>query len=181
MTNINIADTDSLGLWAFSLESELEGKSCIFISYSSKDIEAAQAIGKYLNEVVEVAIYLDTKDYLLQTAISEEDDNKIVCSIKKGLKSSTHLLCLISENTDKSWWVPYEFGIADNSNLKVYSLKLKDVSGIPSFIKTHDVLYGREDFIKFASTLSPYGELFYNKNYLKFSAIADNLISYLDE
>ena len=90
---------------------------CVFISHKKEDAAAAESIGKYLTDVVGVNIYLDSKDLVLQEAVSTDNDKKIVESIKRGLACSTHLLCVTSEKTRLSWWVPYEIGIADDSGV----------------------------------------------------------------
>ena len=68
-------------------------------------------------------------------------------SINDGLSVSTHLLCLISEKTRLSWWVPYEIGIASSKKMPIASLKLKSIDDVPSFLKTETVLNNIPEFL----------------------------------
>ena len=154
---------------------------CVFISHKKEDEAAAITIGTYLTDVVGVNIYLDTQDILLKEAVSTENDQKIVESIQTGLACSTHLLCLISDKTKLSWWVPYEIGFADKQKIDIAALKLKDIDDIPSYIKIRKTLFNMEDFLRYISGLGRYGSLFAEENYIHFSS-ADNkmLTDYID-
>lgn len=131
--------------------------NCVFISHKKEDEAAANAIGKYLMEQVGVDIYLDTKDVTLQEAVSEDNDKKIVDSIRSGIETSTHLLCLVSDETRLSWWVPYEVGSAASKGKEIATLKLKNVVDIPSFLKTEQVIKTVNDFFNYTKTLEPFG------------------------
>lgn len=158
-----------------------KGEKCVFISHKKDDEAAAIAIGSYLTDTVGVNIYLDTQDCILQEAVSTENDRKIVESIQAGLICSTHLLCLISDKTQLSWWVPYEIGFADNENLNIAILKLKDVEDIPSFLKIKRTISNTEDFLWYASEMGPYGSLFTEKYYAHFSKCDNQVLSkYVD-
>ncbi len=145
------------------------GKRCVFISHKKEDEDAAVAIGAYLTDVVGVNIYLDTKDCVLEEAVSSRNDQLIVDSIKRGLVYSSDLLCLISDKTKLSWWVPYEIGFADKQKIDIAVLKLKNVDDIPSYLKIKKVLLNKEDFLRYISQLGPYGSLMANENYRYFS------------
>lgn len=154
--------------WERSLFS-CEKKRCVFISHKKEDQEAAIAIGSYLTDTVGVNIYLDTQDCVLKEAVSLENDQLIVESIKKGLACSTDLLCLISDKTHLSWWVPYEIGFADKQNINIAILKLKDIEDIPSYLKIKKTLLNTEDFLQYVSQLGPYGSIMAKEDYSRFS------------
>lgn len=128
-------------------------EKCVFISHKKEDENVAKKIGDFLMKEVGVNIYLDTQDCELKEAVSENNDKKIVKSIKTGLECSTHLLCLISDKTRLSWWVPYEIGYAEKKEIDIASLKLKTINedDIPSFLKVKNVLYDRNDFNEYVS------------------------------
>lgn len=134
--------------------------SCVFISHKKEDVDVARAISEYLMNKICVDVYFDENDNGLQAATQVEDDRYIVESIKRGLACSTHLLCLISDKTKLSWWVPYEIGIMDNKGLSITSLKLRGIDELPSFLKINKVLYTCEDFANYVHTLGPYGTIF---------------------
>ena len=131
-------------------------------------------------EIVGVNIYLDILDEPLQTATQIENDRLIVDSTKKGLECSTHLLCLISDKTQLSWWVTYEIGIADNNNLSIASLKLKTVNDIPSFLKIHPAFYNIDEFVRNAISYKQYETTFFNEDYSRISIKTELLKKHID-
>ena len=141
--------------WEFSTRSG----NCVFISHKKEDETAAKSVGDYLMKQVGVDIYLDLYDVELKEAVSVENDKKIVASIKRGIETSTHLLCLVSDRTKLSWWVPYEIGVAGEHGKKIATLKLKGIEDIPSFLKTEPVLNTTQAFFNYTKTLEPYGGL----------------------
>ncbi len=164
------------------LESRVEKENCIFISHKKEDENAAIEVGNFLLSEVGVNIYLDVNDCVLQEAVSKENDKKIVDSIKRGLGVSTHLLCLISDKTKLSWWVPFEIGVADIENKYIASLKLRNVDEIPSFLKIHETLYDIQDLIKYSSRVTPLSYYFESSNYSKLvNSDTRKLNQYIDE
>ena len=172
----NIALESNIGKSLFKEKEE----QCVFISHKKEDEQAAIDIGRYLTDVVGVHIYLDFLDDKLQKATQIENDQVIVDSIKEGLKYSTHLLCLISDKTRLSWWVPYEIGVADDKNLKIASLKLNKTDDIPSYLKVHPAFYNVNQFVEYTSTYKKYGQIFYEKSYRNLSACTDLLKKHIE-
>lgn len=152
---VNFATASDLERVCFSKQS-----NCVFISHKKEDENAAITIGQYLTDIVDINIYLDIKDCTLQEAVSTENDAKIVNSIQKGLDVSSHLLCLISDKTKLSWWVPYEIGYATKAGIDIASLQLKTVDDIPSYLKTNNVITSIDDFNKYIKHVLPYNGLF---------------------
>lgn len=156
-------------------------KRCIFISHKKEDQDAAIAIGNYLTDTVNVNIYLDIQDCILEEAVSSENDQQIVESIKKGLECSSDLLCLISEETKLSWWVPYEIGFADKQKIDIAVLKLKEVQDIPSYLKIKKTLLNTDDFLQYISQLGPYGSITAKDDYVRFAqSNISTLTEYID-
>lgn len=175
----NIAQVSNIDRLVFKNQINNHKEKCVFISHKKEDEGAAIDIGRFLMEVVGVNIYLDVMDESLQTATQIDNDKWIVESIKKGLECSTHLLCLISENTHLSWWVPYEIGIADNKNIRIASLKLKSIDDIPSFLKIHPAFYTIEEFVQNSVSYTPYG-IFFDRNYNRISNNTEMLKKHID-
>ena len=143
---------------------EIKGdKICVFISHKKEDQHIAVELGKFLMEQLGVDIYLDIFDPELQEAVSVENDAKIVASITNGLKLSNILLCVISDKTRLSWWVPYEIGIADSSQIEVASIRTKDIDDFPSFLKTKKTFNNLSELIEFILKKRRYAELFYSE------------------
>lgn len=128
---------------------------CVFISHKKEDEAAAESIGQYLMNAVDVDIYLDKYDATLRRAVSSDNEKQIVESIKEGLKSSTALPCIISDKTRWSWWVPYEVGIADISGYDIASIKTKAIDDLPEFLKIRRTIYDTRELKAFAEELNP--------------------------
>jgi len=129
---------------------------CVFLSHKSEDKSAVKAIGNYVKKRG-VDIYLDVDDPSLQQAIEDDDHVAITKSIELGIHASTDLMTLISEITKNSWWVPYEVGFAKSEQKYLSTLKLKNVSYIPSFLKVTKLL-------KSAKALEQYIDEVKNRN-----------------
>ena len=129
---------------------EIKGeKTCVFISHKKEDQHIAIELGDFLTNQLGVDIYLDVFDPELKEAVSVENDSQIVASIKKGLKLSHILLCIISDKTRLSWWVPYEIGVADCSEIKIASIRTKNVDDFPSFLKTKKTIDNLTELVEF--------------------------------
>ncbi len=143
----------ALSKYAYLLASEYSS-NCVFISHKKEDTEAAKAIGDFLMNVMGVDIYLDIYDEELQEAADVDNDKKIVEMIERGINTSSHLLCLISDKTKLSWWVPYEIAIAKCGKKRIASLKLNTTEDIPSFLKIEEVLWTIQDFLEYVRKFS---------------------------
>lgn len=100
---------------------DYNGKCCVFISHQYADKSAARMIADYLISCG-IDVYFDEYDL----NINRNDPVSVVNAIKTGLRKSTHLMCLLSENAFKSKWVPWEVGYGYEHN--VFCVKLKDVA-----------------------------------------------------
>jgi hypothetical protein len=125
-----------------SYASSGEDKPCIFLSHISIDKTAVQGIADYIMEKADIDVYLDIHDDELQTAVYRGDSEEITALIERGIASSSHAMCLISEKTIRSWWVPYELGYAKKSGKEISSLKLKGAVDLPDFLKIGTLIQG---------------------------------------
>lgn len=95
----------------------------VFISYRHSDrlkaLEIATKLG--LNNIT---YYLDVIDEESKTT----DD--ITDVITKNIKKCTHLLAIISPNTNGSWWVPFEIGEATIADRRICSYAYKEFTYI---------------------------------------------------
>lgn len=120
-------------------------RKCIFLSHKSEDKASAKKIGEYIMKELDLDIYLDEYDTGLQKAIEDKNDKEIVNHINKGIDEASHLLCIISDKTQVSWWVSYEIGYAKKSSKDIASLQLKSIDDIPSFLKVEKYLSNIDD------------------------------------
>lgn len=121
---------------------------CIFLSHKSEDKDAVKKIAEYIRDRG-VDIYLDADDPFLQKAVLAKDDKKITEFIELGIKSSTDLMSILSEKTKGSWWVPYEVGFGRSSELPVATMKLRDVTDLPSFLLVTHIIEGTGSLDKY--------------------------------
>lgn len=148
--------------------SSIKNRPCVFLSHKKEDKEACRQIAEYLKKA-EIDYYLDEEDLMLQTAVKSNDPHRITESIKKGIRESTHMLCVISEKTYQSNWVPFEVGyghaaiidksMVENSRdkqIKLSILILKDLSEkqLPDYMKVGYLIGGSKGLNKYISELS---------------------------
>lgn len=120
----------------------IKDKPCIFLSHISIDKSAVIKIADYIMNKADIDVYLDIHDDELQNAVNRGNSAEITALIERGITNSSHAMCLISEKTIGSWWVPYELGYAKKSDKKISSLKLKGNVDLPDFLKMGELIYG---------------------------------------
>jgi hypothetical protein len=119
-------------------------KQCVFLSHRRVDKAAVVAIAHYIRDSG-VNIYLDANDQHLQAADRAGDDATVANCIERGISFSTDVLALISEKTQRSWWVPYELGYGKMAGKILACLKLKDVAKLPSFLSIVKQILNRQE------------------------------------
>lgn len=129
-------------------------KPCIFLSHISVDKSAARGIANYLMVNGDVDVYLDENDAALQAAAILDNPKLITAFIEAGLKYSTHLMCLVTQDTVRSWWVPYEIGFAKNDGKEIATLKLKGEVKLPEFLEIGVVLKGTTSLNAYIKNMS---------------------------
>lgn len=132
-----------------SYSSVREDKPCIFLSHVSIDKAAVKSIADYIMDKADIDVYLDIHDNELQNAVDRGDSAEITALIERGIAHSSHAMCLISEKTIGSWWVPYELGYAKKSGKKISSLKLKGTVDLPDFLKIGAIIHGTKSLNKY--------------------------------
>lgn len=126
--------------------------SCVFISHKYEDLRAAQEVAAYIMDYG-IDVYLDDRDLKLKKAVDARNSQGIVACIEGGINSSTHILVMVTENTRKSWWVPYETGYAKKGGKGIASLLLKEADEFPDYLKIETTLRGFGDLTGFLNTL----------------------------
>ncbi|MEC1717789.1 toll/interleukin-1 receptor domain-containing protein [Schinkia azotoformans] len=132
-----------------------KGKPCIFLSHISLDNSLVEKIGEYIIKAG-IDIYLDSKDADLQKAVDQKNDLAVTKFIEDGINKSTHLMCIISEKTQNSWWVPYEIGYGKKASKNIVSMNLKTIPSdkLPSYINITQHLTGIKSLNQFLKNLS---------------------------
>lgn len=184
MRGFNKASVNDSILWEVKKMSNFSigQRSCVFLSHKYEDKQACREIAKYLSEA-EIDYYLDEEDTNLQSAALANDPYKITESIKKGIRECTHMLCVVSEKTFRSNWIPFEVGyghaaiidkgMIQNSRdqkIKLSILTLKDISEttLPDFMKVGYQIRGTKSLNKYISELTKKSETtLLNENRIK--------------
>lgn len=137
-------------------------KVCVFISHKDMDTLAAIELGNHIMEDLGLNIYLDIYDNTLQAADKEGDLEGIVESIQKGISFASHLLCVISDKSQDSWWIPYEIGFAQAYGLKTASIIVKETEYLPTYLRVKDspVFLDIKTFDEYMAGFMGYGGLF---------------------
>ena len=130
---------------------------CIFISHQKDDSLWGRFMATYIkNEGIDV--FYDEFDKLLQDPAKREDPAEVTSIITNALTISTHMICLVSEKTKKSWWVPYEIGFAwNNKFLGPKNIKLvfrNDITHKPEFFTILDDITQSDEFDNFLKKIS---------------------------
>ncbi|MEN8342597.1 TIR domain-containing protein [Acinetobacter baumannii] len=91
----------------------------VFISYRHTDRQKALDVATKLR-INNITCYLDVIDDESKTT------NDITEVITKNIKKCSHLLAIISPNTNGSWWVPFEIGEATIADRRICSYAYKE-------------------------------------------------------
>lgn len=137
-----------------------KNRTCIFISHKKEDKVMARQIANYIMECG-VDVFFDENDPVLSNPETNNDPIKVTNAINKALDNSTHLICIISEKTKESWWVPYEIGFVSNKapftseNIRI--ILIKDIEKLPDYLflaKRIETTIELDSFLKSASNTS---------------------------
>lgn len=113
----------------------------VFISHRSTDSDQATFVYCYLT-THGVQCYIDKLDETLQST-----DN-ITDVILTRIKQCSHMMAIVSQQTSGSWWVPFEIGVATDSDRRISSFRAINVD-LPHFLSKWPVLKDKHDLDKF--------------------------------
>ncbi|WP_308723947.1 toll/interleukin-1 receptor domain-containing protein [Metapseudomonas otitidis] len=104
----------------------------VFISYRHSDRDVALAINEKFR-IKGIKTYID----VLDAESSSTDD--ITAVITDRIASCSHLLAVVSQDTAKSWWVPFEIGEATIIARRISSYKTGALQ-LPDYLQKWPVL-----------------------------------------
>jgi hypothetical protein len=114
----------------------------VFISHRKADTLIALTIS--LSFALEgVKNYIDELDEEIQRT----DD--ITSLIMKRVNECSHMMVIVSGNTQGSWWVPFEIGVASRADRRITTYKSEDKITLPEFLKKWPILKNNIDLKKF--------------------------------
>jgi hypothetical protein len=134
-----------------------KNRTCIFISHKKEDMLKASETANYIMDCG-VDVFFDENDAVLSNPESNNDPIKVTNAINNALNKSTHMICIISDKTKESWWVPYEIGFVSNKapftaeNIRI--ILIKDVVKLPDYLflaKKIETAIELDSFVKSAS------------------------------
>lgn len=121
--------------------------NCVFISHQKNDKEIAKKIADYINKSG-VDIYFDEYDI----SINRDDPKSIVNAIKTGIRRSSHMLCILSQNALDSKWMPWEIGYGyDRLHVAGITVKELSKSDLPEYLQIVPVLRGTKSLNEYIS------------------------------
>ncbi|WP_277014967.1 toll/interleukin-1 receptor domain-containing protein [Flavobacterium lindanitolerans] len=158
----------------------LHSRPCVFLSHKREDKSACRKIADYLKNAG-IDYYLDEEDDNLQYASERGDAVRITESIKNGIKNSSHMMVVVSDQTYRSLWVPFEVGYGhaaildqeklqlEKNRIRLSVLTLKDIAEktLPDYLQVGYVIKGTKSLNEYISKIT---------NKLEKSLISENLL-----
>lgn len=118
----------------------------VFISHSTPDDALARAVYSQLDRKG-INCYLDDLD---AAAGAARGTPSITSLILERLERCTHLLAIVTSNTVRSWWVPFEIGVARRAPRVISTYTNLGLSPLPEFLREWPVLTGSSAVDEFA-------------------------------
>jgi len=115
----------------------------VFISHKSSDKDQALIIARYL-EQRRVRVYIDIFDPALKNT------NDITSVIVDRVRTCTHIIAVTSMETTKSWWVPFEIGVATDQDRRITTYALQP-SDLPDYLKKWPIMTHQRDLEEFVN------------------------------
>lgn len=145
--------------------SEERERCCIFISYQRKDETFASDVATYIMRK-DIDVYFDLHDNDLKLQSQNDDPAGVTAAIRKGVNKSNYMLVIVSVDTFRSLWVPFEIGYAFDkmkNNLKVLRRKDIEKNTLPGYLKIKEMLWGVASLNRFLYQLQPKKNISENK------------------
>lgn len=117
---------------------------CIFISYQRKDENYACEVTNYIMSK-QIDVYFDLEGNDLKLSNQRNNPKAVTDAIRNGLNRSDYMLVIVSPDTYRSLWVPFEVGYAfDKKGAKMKILRHKGISktSMPDYLKIKEMLHG---------------------------------------
>ena len=114
----------------------------IFISHKKEDEYTAFGIQQVL-ENMGIEAYLD----ILDDTISDNVE-KLTKHIRKKLRECSDVIVVLSDNTKRSWWVPFEIGMATEKDMPIANY-LTSYEKLPEYLEYWPRLKNQQDVKKY--------------------------------
>jgi hypothetical protein len=118
----------------------------VFISHSTADDALARTVYNQLH-AKGITCYLDDLD---RAAAAARGTTAVTTLILSRLESCSHLLAVVTTNTVRSWWVPFEVGVARRAPRAICTYTNLGLPPLPEFLREWPVLTGPSALDEFA-------------------------------
>ena len=124
----------------------------VFLSYYGGDLESAVRAGKVIASEG-LAVYIDRLDPKV-----DGDTPTLEIYLRKVIRDTPILLALVTNETEQSWWVPFEIGVArqTESRLATRVASLPYGEPLPSYLYMWPVIRYDSDLRKWAKEMKQY-------------------------
>lgn len=129
----------------------------VFISHHSVDKSIAVAVAKLLGEAgIHYWFDRDDEDTQRAAALGMRGDQALIHAIDRGIRHSTRILGILTENTRRSWWVPYEIGSARAAGIPTSFLILESLNPelVPEFIRLCSLYCSIDELLRWVTSLA---------------------------
>jgi hypothetical protein len=118
------------------------GGMTVLISHRKIDKLATLTI-RLSFKIEDVKYYIDELDEEIKTT----DD--ITELIMRRVEECSHMMVVVSKNTQGSWWVPFEIGVASGADRRITTYNKGDNIALPDFLSKWPILNNDNDLNEF--------------------------------
>ena len=129
----------------------------VFISHKEEDAHIATVIAEELYRL-KVTSYLDILDDI------SENGKALTEHIKRNLNRCSDIIVVMSYNTYRSQWVPFEVGMAAQQDMPTATYLENDVK-LPDFLEYWPRMKTLNDIKKYVDTKKQVDQLYENRRY----------------
>ena len=135
----------TVGRWQMRwLDAKQHLRSGIFISHKQEDLLRAMAVGQEIMSKANVPCYVDQLDPNVGG-----DSADLVTYIQEVIHQCRSLLAVVSRNTQASWWVPLEIGVALENQNHIDSYNT-DGTELPSYLWAWPTMITNQEAVEWA-------------------------------
>lgn len=131
----------------------------VFISHKQEDEDHARAVKSILDRH-----YIDSYLDVLDLKVSTQSGPGLTAYIIGQLKTCTHIIPVVTDKTERSWWVPFEIGVATEQG-RVIATYTPNLIGLPDFLQEWPHLGSTAEVNEYAKLASSKKSLFSRENY----------------
>lgn len=131
----------------------------IFISHKQEDEKHAKDVKSTLDRH-SIDSYLD----VLDAKVGTQSGPSLTAYIIGQLKTCTHIIPVVTDKTERSWWVPFEIGIATEQG-RAIATYTPSLIKLPDFLQEWPSLGSLAEVNEYAKVASSKRSLFSRENY----------------